>query len=347
MFQVESLVPVPGHDHLRKMPVDFASYLLSASPPGFEFFSLRDKFVNVGGMGKAYPNNEAYPNNGFSTVCVKPMAIVHNKHDACTDFSETDFTCRRQEDTHHKNGFVQTFSKPNINQNNSLGKKRVSFADEMGMCLTTVRIMTEPSDTPPKLSSDLLNTLTQGDSSKDKDTHPLVLQFIQPASDYLAFRRKIDRECVSLENVILKDYNLLGTVKVKNISYEKSVNVRITLDNWESSEDIPAQYVLNPSAGESHYDTFSFEINVPPHFDKHQKIQFCICFDSNGRQFWDNNSGQNYTVVSSYWESITEEKRPILNKKKDTNAIFSLEPHDTEWSEFTSWNCMDDSIPYY
>jgi hypothetical protein len=47
------------------------------------------------------------------------------------------------------------------------------------------------------------------------------LNFNQPASDYVGFRRKIEHECVSLENVLLNRFQINGTIKVKNVHFQK------------------------------------------------------------------------------------------------------------------------------
>jgi hypothetical protein len=47
------------------------------------------------------------------------------------------------------------------------------------------------------------------------------LNFNQPASDYVGFRQKIEHECVSLENVLLNRFQINGTIKVKNIHFQK------------------------------------------------------------------------------------------------------------------------------
>lgn len=45
---------------------------------------------------------------------------------------------------------------------------------------------------------------------------------------------------MSLENVIVKDEDSLvvGTIKVKNVGFEKEVVVRVTFDDWQSQQDI-------------------------------------------------------------------------------------------------------------
>lgn len=217
-------------------------------------------------------------------------------------------------------------------------KKRVSFADDLGFSLEVVRIFTESTDTPPRLRPEILSSITIGATAGVTEKPPLVLQFAQPASDYLVFREKLERECVSLENVILKDYNLIGTIKVKNISFEKTVRVRCTFDGWETNTDIVASYVPNNSMdGHSsvaaRYDTFKFEMSVPPTTDFSKKIQFCICYEVGNSQYWDNNGGDNYEVTSADW------------KEKD-DSIFTID-YERDWTTYSSWGSNNSSVPYY
>ena len=54
------------------------------------------------------------------------------------------------------------------------------------------------------------------------------LNFNQPASDYVRFRQKIENERVSLETVLLNRFQINGTIKVKNVHFQK-VNTIIKL----------------------------------------------------------------------------------------------------------------------
>nr|CAI5864740.1 unnamed protein product [Callosobruchus analis] len=115
-----------------------------------------------------------------------------------------------------------------------------------------VRVMTEPSNVPPLwMNFHFLEDVTRG-----VDADPGVatedrwqITFAQPASDYVEFRKRLDEGNVSLENVIIKesDDTLVGTVKVKNIAFEKEVFVRSSINNWQTHEDTYCSYVPNRS----------------------------------------------------------------------------------------------------
>ncbi|XP_053954309.1 protein phosphatase 1 regulatory subunit 3C [Anastrepha ludens] len=177
-------------------------------------------------------------------------------------------------------------------------RKRVIFADDEGQPLTEVRVMSEPSNVPPLWSTKFLEQITQGLVSP----HPAdqwTVDFKQPASDYLSFRQKIDRDFVSLENVIVKDEEsiVVGTVKVKNISFEKEVIVRVTWDDWKSQQDIFCTFArAYGPATFAHvvFDTFSFKITLPP---SSKRLEFCICYRAKCQEYWDNREGKNYTIT--------------------------------------------------
>jgi hypothetical protein len=96
--------------------------------------------------------------------------------------------------------------------------------------------------------------------------------------------------------------NLIGNVAVKNLTFEKHVSIRYSLDNWKTVTEISAEY--NPDVRRKlkvlGYDRFTFSLNLcdfPQHYTK-SVLFFCVKFaDGNGRVFWDNNNGQNYQVI--------------------------------------------------
>jgi len=316
----------------RIMPVDFAAYLLSASPPGFDYFMRKEQSLQE-------------QSTGVRPIMQRGMIHSHSYDDFDDVFHKGDHPPQKKEPprglhvSQSTTGLVQLKRKKS---KESMGKKKVSFADELGMSLCSVRMMTEASDSPPRLRPEILANITRGASAGVTETPPLVLNFKQPASDYLSFRSKLERTSVSLENVILKDYNICGTIKVKNVSFEKSVKVRCTFDSWEHTTDIAASYVPCGVTG-TPLDTFSFEISVPPNFDTRKKVQFCICYEANGQQYWDNNDGQNYEVVSEDWNKY--DQRDSLSPPREP-TIFALD-FDRDWSEYSSWSYMDADVPYY
>ena len=163
--------------------------------------------------------------------------------------------------------------------------------------------MSEPSNVPPFWSTAYLAGLTgrllHSKLDNDEPTEvasPWQVTFPQPASDYLAFRRKLDQENVSLENVILREseHCLVGTIKVRNLAYDKEVVVRVSNDSWSTHEDVHCTYVEQPGAPALIlYDTFRFRLTLPL---KSNLVEFCVRYRTDGKEYWDNNEGKNFIV---------------------------------------------------
>ncbi|XP_050305678.1 protein phosphatase 1 regulatory subunit 3B [Anthonomus grandis grandis] len=240
-------------------------------------------------------------------------------------------------------------------------KKKVVFADDRGMSLTHVRVMTEPSGVPPLWSTKFLAEVTQGITAEaEVQQEPWEITFPQPASDYVNFRQKLSDQKVCLENVIIKESEdqVIGTVKVQNLSFHKEVVVRSSFDNWKTHEDTYCTYVpSNITAGSTYivFDTFSFKINLTP---KAKRLEFCVCFRCDGQEYWDSNGGKNYVIVK---KAIAPLHRAFSdnslyckkNNDKVKNAEMGNKYQDASrakldtWSQFASWNHLENSAPYW
>uniref|UniRef100_A0A1L8DN37 Putative phosphatase regulatory subunit n=1 Tax=Nyssomyia neivai TaxID=330878 RepID=A0A1L8DN37_9DIPT len=220
-------------------------------------------------------------------------------------------------------------------------KKRVIFADDKGLELVQVKVMSEPSNVPPFWSLQFLAHVTQGMISP-VPPEQWVVDFQQPASDYLAFRQKLEEKNVSLENVIVKENDsiVMGTVKVKNLHYSKEVIVRATWDSWKGQEDIFCVFskVSGASGAYVLYDTFSFRLTLPP---ASKTLEFCVCYRSNGKEYWDNNDGHNYTLSKRLSDKPSDTFMSFDRTKAQTIAAEQGIKVPTSWSEVSSWNQTD------
>lgn len=223
-------------------------------------------------------------------------------------------------------------------------KKKVVFADDQGGQLTHVRFMKEPSYMPPTWSLQFLAHVTQGMISPVPQEQ-WVVDFRQPASAYLEFRQKVEEKNVSLENVIIKEteHLIVGTVKVKNVSFHKEVIVRSSCDGWKTHEDTYCTYTVVGSGAASAYtvhDTFSFKLTLPP---KSRRIEFCVCFKCDIGEFWDNNEGHNYSLTNRVMPrqetSIFFPPHSAFNNNSSHNSNSSSTNNNS--SSLSSSNCAD------
>lgn len=326
----------------HRIPMDFSPYLLSASPPasGFDF------------MG--YSQHSSYSQHSHSHIGLTPSSL-HSNHSNCPIHFSTEANLNKRRNSPLKSIIIKSESSSDSEGDttsttpespHSPGRipKKVSFADHKGLALAQVRFVKEGPDEPPLLNPEVLSSLTLGANADVTCKPPIKLCFSQPASDYLAFRDKINRELVSLENVILRDYTVEGTIKVKNITFEKRVFVRLSLDEWETFEDIEATYVPGPGLSYSEpYDTFSFSLDISPTFDVSKKIQFAVCFEENGNQHWDNMGGKNYCIVSEHYDP----SKQSVSQGPCYNPRWLPEKRTDTWTEFSVWRDVGSSSPYY
>jgi protein phosphatase 1 regulatory subunit 3A/B/C/D/E len=256
-----------------------------------------------------------------------------------------------------------------------ISKKKVRFADDCGEALECVRVMTEPSDCPPKInpavirryrkaakafaasSQEKCNVLSTDEESSDDDEDELYsskkhaswkIGFTQPASEYVKFRESLEKNKVALENVMLRNDHckMLGTIKVANISFEKSVFVRFTSDGWKSYLDRPATYQASSSKT---YDTFGFEIDVPMNEGDLTKVEFCICYVAGGIEYWDSNNGNNYSLISETQQSksIQPQATAVNHQRRNSDCDDAYRMNYENWTRFASWKNLSTEGPYW
>ncbi|KAI8143249.1 putative phosphatase regulatory subunit-domain-containing protein [Fennellomyces sp. T-0311] len=88
--------------------------------------------------------------------------------------------------------------------------------------------------------------------------------------------------------------SIVGKCHVVNLAFEKHVMVRYTFDSWKTHTDIDAIY--RESLVDSYKDRFTFELHTEEN-DDDLKLQFALRYRVNGREFWDNNGGENYSAL--------------------------------------------------
>ncbi|KAF8354696.1 hypothetical protein PRIPAC_96319 [Pristionchus pacificus] len=242
-------------------------------------------------------------------------------------------------------------------------KKRVRFADDCGKELFYIKVMTEPSDVPPLISPAVLRRFRGADWDEDETVQhsSWILSFPQPASEYIRFRHNIDKNKISLENILLKNDSLhmTGTIKailslniflnhfiqVANIAFEKRVFIRLTTNSWQSYLDRPAVY--QQSSNKVH-DTFTFDIEIPRDTSADSRIEFCVCYVAGGQEYWDSNDGKNYVLLSSIKSTHTNvlsPHTPLFGSFKDKNDAYN-QRYDN-WSSFASWKNLSVDGPYW
>ncbi|XP_026165585.1 protein phosphatase 1 regulatory subunit 3C-B [Mastacembelus armatus] len=256
--------------------------------------------------------------------------------------------------------------------NNKSVKKRVVFADTKGMSLTAIHVFSKFDDEPYQnkncggITEDLQFDMTDLETAtmdlKINSVRTLALDFKQPSADYLNFRNRLIQNSVCLENCSLQERSLSGTIKVRNIGFEKSVQVRATFDSWASFSDFDCTFMNNIYSCQD-TDTFAFVLELPAYIAPHNRVEFCICFKVQGQSFWDNNDGKNYVVKHVGWngEDLNPLTPPIsAGQKLSEPKNGGVKVLEMEFEQFgsprmssglfpgwQSWGHIDNTVPYW
>jgi len=92
---------------------------------------------------------------------------------------------------------------------------------------------------------------------------------------------------------------LVGSIVVANLAFQKYVTCRFTFDYWKTTSEVAAEYVAEilPAEKPVGRDRFNFTIKLSDLANLESKtLYFCIRYNVNGQEYWDNHSGMNFQV---------------------------------------------------
>lgn len=178
--------------------------------------------------------------------------------------------------------------------------RKVSFADAFGFDLVSVKEFDTWEVPNPAQNNDL------EDEVFPQEEFFLSQLFTLPASQE-ELLQKVREQKVLLESIVfLPGITCMnGIIRVLNVSFEKQVYVRMTLDDWVSYYDILAEFMPNSCGSET--DQFCFKISlVPPYQRDGAKVEFCIRYETSIGTFWANNDDKNYTLICHKKENVSK-----------------------------------------
>ncbi|XP_054164540.1 uncharacterized protein LOC128962210 [Oppia nitens] len=203
-------------------------------------------------------------------------------------------------------------------------KKIVRFADALGLNLESVRhIISDDLPNVPKSAFGLLKTndfrLNPSNGVNDTKAVPwymqkssntnatsvsrpnLILEFIQPSS-LLNFLDRIRNNKVCLENCMVSNnagnLSITCIIRVLNISFEKSVTLRYTTNEWLTHNEALASYISNSCDGFSDKFSVTFSVSAGGYYlSPGQRLLFALKYNANTDEYWDNNMGLNYSLI--------------------------------------------------
>ena len=133
-----------------------------------------------------------------------------------------------------------------------------------------------------------------------------------------------DTRDVAVENIDLFGTAVEGTVRVRNIAFEKWVAVRFTLDNWQTTSEVTARYKESIQGGT--FDRFSFSIKLAHVLSRAEEKTLCLSvrYTVAGREIWDNNSGRDYQVRFVHERSLkdnTEARASVVERPEESSRV--------------------------
>uniref|UniRef100_A0A3B4YMK8 CBM21 domain-containing protein n=1 Tax=Seriola lalandi dorsalis TaxID=1841481 RepID=A0A3B4YMK8_SERLL len=175
--------------------------------------------------------------------------------------------------------------------------KKVSFADTTGGDLVDVKEFVAFESDDEEDSARWEEEEAKYRKPEREPTYRLLPEFNAPAGSALLQAVRTNKlEVEQISPVEDEPLTFSGLIRVLNISFDKSVYIRSTLDNWDTYFDQPADYVLGSNDGDT--DQFSFKLSfAPPYITHGSRIEFVVRYETSDGDFWANNSSMNYVYT--------------------------------------------------
>ncbi|KAL7828623.1 hypothetical protein SRHO_G00322570 [Serrasalmus rhombeus] len=182
----------------------------------------------------------------------------------------------------------------------ALPRRRVSFADACGAELVDVRQFV-PFDSDDEEEGGN-NARWEEEEAKYQKAYRQPTYRVRPDFEPLSggdLVHAVRTNKVEVEGVRLvpgESLSFDGLIRVLNVSFQKSVYVRSTMDGWITHFDYPAEYVQ----GSGHDETDGFCVRLSfaePYLFDGARIDFVVRYKTTHGEFWANNMGKNYSVT--------------------------------------------------
>ena len=192
------------------------------------------------------------------------------------------------------------------------------------------------------------------------DRQHLVLQSGQATGTW-RIKSKSQFHIMSSFNVILDQVYVDGSVSriavlVRNLAYHKKVQIRYTVDSWNTWFNAECEFDYSVCFQHDKYpgiDRFCAKIDLAQFNQSALKFEFAISYSLNNSEFWDNNGGQNYWVIHGLkqveYECINHNYESLGGFKKIAHQpiMFKTLSGDPSETQFTRKSRVPVMVPYY
>lgn len=166
--------------------------------------------------------------------------------------------------------------------------------------LQVERPLAVAAGSPPVESENGGTASSFGDEDSNHSRSPSyeleIITANSPTETYGRFKLPVRVEKMDLSP---DSMDLIGTVAVANLAFNKTVIVRFTFDFWKTTSEVLAEYADDASRKQQYdgCDRFTFAINIADIANPDETpMFFCIKYCVNNMEYWDNNNNYNFQV---------------------------------------------------
>ncbi|KAH9984421.1 putative phosphatase regulatory subunit-domain-containing protein [Russula vinacea] len=129
---------------------------------------------------------------------------------------------------------------------------------------------------------------------------------------------------IAVENIDLVGTTVEGSIRVRNLAFNKCIAVYFTFDHWETTSEVTARY--KESLPDGTFDWFMFSIKLADVLSRAQEktMHLAVRYAVSGREIWDNNGGRNYQVRIVHKKALKLNKRPWLRVARSLSKMISI-----------------------
>jgi hypothetical protein len=156
-----------------------------------------------------------------------------------------------------------------------------------------------------------------------------------------------DTRDVAVENINLVGTVVEGTVRVRNIAFEKWIAVRFTLDKWWTTSEVTGRYTESLQDGT--FDRFMFSIKLADVLSRAEEktLYLAVRYSVAGREIWDNNSGQNYQVQFVREKALkgnTEARAAVVESREESSRADNIADLQRKLGKLVELDCPSKTV---
>jgi len=219
--------------------------------------------------------------------------------------------------------------------------KSVRFADAIGLPLTQVKMLYKEDELEETLHSALI-----GSTPSPTPQPGLVLNFQQPRAR-LDLLPHVRQQHVSLENVVVTNNDVMATILVHNISFAKSVCLRLSKDYWITHTDYQCTYSGSVSKD---IDRLMVKFSVEHTFPVGARLELCVQYCVGEEQWWDSNGGVNYQIECRDMGNEVGQRKGLTERNDLLRGVapyLNLKPPPSRGPTIEDVRALFTTLPYY